>query len=181
MRCATAATTTTRRSPSMVCSVPPLPPFPFPVPSTCMWCASAILNNVVARWVHSGVASQPGGGSAAYRVRLRRLLLVAREQAAGPLPATDRPPCPQKRKRKRSFPLLSGADRKDGPQPRLLLQVWNPEPHTPCLGLCRRARRWCSGSRRRCVRSGCTWGSSGRRSGCRCTRACRRCSSRPTR
>ena len=74
----------------MAYSVPPLPPFPFPVPSTCMWCASAILNNVVARWVHSGVASQPGGGSAAYRVRLRRLLLVAREQAAGPLPP-DRP------------------------------------------------------------------------------------------
>ena len=77
----------------MAYSVPPLSPSPvspFLVPSACMECASAILNNVVARWVHSGVASQPGGGSAAYRVRLRRLLLVAREQAAGPLPP-DRP------------------------------------------------------------------------------------------
>ena len=68
-----------------------------------MWCARDT-QHVVARWVHSGVASQPGGGGTAYRLRLRRLLLVAREQAAGPLPATDRPPCPQKRKRERSFP-----------------------------------------------------------------------------
>ena len=96
-----------------------------------MECASAILNNVVARWVHSGVASQPGGGSAAYRVRLRRLLLVAREQAAGPLPP-DRPTICLLHTN--GTALLNMQDRKDRPRNPVcvwLLQVWNPESLTP--------------------------------------------------
>ena len=127
----------------MASSVPPLSPSPlspFLGPTTCMECASAILNNVVARWVHSGVASQPGGGSAAYRVRLRRLLLVAREQAAGPLPP-DRPTyklaVAQQKQTEPLCALFSLADRKDGPRNPAclwLLQVWNPRISHAVLG-----------------------------------------------